>query len=87
MRGSRVSIVLVLLSTATLASQTPEALPQALTQMNETERAFAARALAIGWKQAFIEYFAPDALGFDQGQVGLARDQLAKAPDPPPDLQ
>ena len=87
MRGSRVSIVLVLLSTATLAGQTPEALPQALTQMIETERAFAARALMIGWKQAFIEYFAPDALGFDQGQVGLARDQLAKAPDPPPDLQ
>ena len=87
MRGSRVSIVLVLLSTATLAGQTPEALPQALTQMIETERAFAARALVIGWKQAFIEYFAPDALGFDQGQVGLARDQLAKAPDPPPDLQ
>jgi ketosteroid isomerase-like protein len=55
--------------------------------MIETERAFAARALVIGWKQAFIEYFAPDALGFDQGQVGLARDQLAKAPDPPPDLQ
>ena len=81
------SIVLVLLSTATLAGQTPEALPQALTQMIETERAFAARALMIGWKQAFIEYFAPDALGFDQGQVGLARDQLAKAPDPPPDLQ
>ena len=87
MRGSRVSIVLVLLSTATLAGQTSEALPQALTQMIETERAFAARALVIGWKQAFIEYFAPDALGFDQGQVGLARDQLAKAPDPPPDLQ
>ena len=81
------SIVLVLLSTATLAAQTPEALPQALTQMIETERAFAARALVIGWKQAFIEYFAPGALGFDQGQVGLARDQLAKAPDPPPDLQ
>ena len=71
-RGSRVSIVLVLLSTATLAGQTPEALPQALTQMIETERAFAARALVIGWKQAFLEYFAPDAMGFDR-RSGRAR--------------
>ena len=52
--------------------QTPEALPQALTQMIETERAFAARALVIGWKQAFLEYFAPDALGFDR-RPGRAR--------------
>ncbi len=86
-RGSRVWIVIVLLASASLAGQSPEALPQSLTQMIETERAFAARALVIGWKQAFLEYFAPNALGFDQGQVGLARDQLAKAPDPPPDLQ
>ena len=55
--------------------------------MVETERAFAARALVIGWKQAFLEYFAPDAMGFSEGQVGLARDQIAKNPDPPPDLQ
>ena len=55
--------------------------------MIEAERAFAARALVIGWKQAFLEYFAPDALGFDEGQVGLARDQIAKVPDPPADLQ
>ena len=55
--------------------------------MIETERAFAARALVIGWKQAFLEYFAPDALGFDHGQVGLAREQNRKDPDPPPDLQ
>ena len=55
--------------------------------MLEAERAFAARALVIGWKQAFLEYFAPDALGFREGQVGLARDQIAKIPDPPPDLQ
>ena len=39
-------------------------LPQALTQMIEAERAFAARALVVGWKQAFLEYFADDAVGF-----------------------
>ena len=77
----------IALATASLTGQTSEPLPQALTQMVEAERAFAARALVIGWKQAFLEYFAPDALGFDDGKVGLARDQIAKNPDPPPDLQ
>ncbi len=54
--------------------------------MVETERAFAARALVIGWKQAFLEYFADDAIGFD-GALGLAKDQIAASPDPPKDLQ
>ena len=42
-----------------LSAQTPGAaeLPPALTRMIETERAFAARALVVGWKQAFLEYF------------------------------
>jgi ketosteroid isomerase-like protein len=62
-------------------------LPQALTQMIETERAFAARALVIGWKQAFLEYFADDAIGFEEGKVGLAKDQIRANPDPPQELQ
>ena len=62
-------------------------LPQALMQMVETERAFAARALVIGWKDAFLEYFADDAVGFDEGQAGLARDQIRANPDPPKDLR
>ena len=88
-RGSRTWIVFAAACSRppSIAGQTPEPLPQALTQMIESERAFAARALVIGWKQAFLEYFAPDAMGFDQGQAGLARDQIAKNPDPPPDLQ
>jgi ketosteroid isomerase-like protein len=80
-------VVFILLTATSLTGQDSEGLPMALSQMIETERAFAARALVVGWKQAFIEYFAPDAIGFDQGQVGLARDQIAKAPDPPPDQQ
>ena len=84
-------VSVALLATASLTAQEPlpqaASLPQALTQMVEAERAFAARALVIGWKQAFLEYFAPDAVGFDEGKVGLARDQIVKNPDPPPDLQ
>jgi ketosteroid isomerase-like protein len=65
----------------------PEPLPEALTQMVEAERAFAARALVIGWKDAFLEYFSPNAVGFADGQPGSAREQIAKSPDPPKDLQ
>jgi len=86
-RATRTSLLIIVLATASLSSQSSEALPQSLTQMIDTEKAFAARALVIGWKQAFLEYFAFDAIGFDQGQAGLAREQLAKAPDPPADLQ
>lgn len=56
-------------------------------QMVETERAFAARALVVGWKDAFLEYFADDAIGFDEQQVGLAKDQIRRTPDPPADLR
>jgi len=77
----------VLMAAPVPSSQTPEPLPEALEQMVETERAFAARALVVGWKQAFLEYFAFDAVGFDEGRVGLARDQIEQNPDPPADLR
>lgn len=64
-------------------AQRTEAMPQALTQMLEAERAFAARALVVGWKDAFLEYFADGAIGFADGQVGLAKDQIRANPDPP----
>jgi len=71
------------------AAQTPPppggAPPVPIAEMVETERAFAARALVVGWKQAFLEYFADDAVGFQAGAVGLAKDQIGKAPDPPKD--
>lgn len=69
------------------AAQAPEPLPESLTQMIETERAFAARALVVGWKDAFLDYFAPSAIGFAEGKPGAAREQIAKNPDPPKDLQ
>jgi ketosteroid isomerase-like protein len=77
----------VLVATWRVAGQVPEVLPEPLTQMIETERAFAARALVVGWKHAFLEYFSPAAIGFVEGQAGSARDQIAKNPDPPKDLQ
>ena len=54
--------------------------------MVETERAFAVHARAVGWKQAFLEYFADDAVGFDE-DAGLAKDQIRRNPDPPRELQ
>jgi ketosteroid isomerase-like protein len=88
LRGRPAWIAAALLAaTSLVTAQSAEPLPQALTQMIEAERAFAARALVIGWKEAFLEFFSPDAIGFAQGQVGLARDQIAKNPDPPADLQ
>jgi ketosteroid isomerase-like protein len=79
----------IALATATVAllAQHQEPLPQALDQMIAAERAFAAKALEVGWKQAFLEFFAPDAIGFDEGQAGLARQQIEANPDPPKDQQ
>jgi ketosteroid isomerase-like protein len=67
-------------------AQPTRRLPEPLMQMIDAERAFAARALVVGWKQAFLEYFADDAVGFDGG-AGYAKEQIRKNPDPPPDLQ
>jgi ketosteroid isomerase-like protein len=67
-------------------AQAPEPLPDALTQMIEAERAFAARALVVGWKDAFLEYFALSAVGFAQGKPGLAREQIGKNPDSPKEM-
>ncbi len=55
--------------------------------MVDTERAFAARAKMVGWKQAFLEYFADSAIGFDGETSGSAKDQLRPLPDPPKDMQ
>jgi len=80
--------VALLVATASLA-QTPTdtSLPLTLTRMIDTERSFAARALVVGWKQAFLEYFADEAIGFDEKKADLAKDQIRQSPDPPKDLQ
>ncbi len=84
--------LLALAVVAAIGAARPSAQPRDAAQppfeaMVETERTFAARALVVGWKQAFLEHFADTAMGFDAGAAGYARDQIARAPDPPPDLQ
>jgi ketosteroid isomerase-like protein len=85
----RRAFIAITIATAawSISAQVPEPLPESLTQMIESERAFAARALVIGWKDAFLEFFSPAAIGFVEGKPGLAREQIAKNPDPPKDLQ
>ena len=70
-----------------MRAQRGDSRPDNLAKMAETERSFAARALVVGWKQAFLEYFSDDAIGFDEGEAGLAKSQIAKAPDPPKELK
>jgi ketosteroid isomerase-like protein len=70
-----------------VAAQRGDPLPDALVKMVASERDFAARALVVGWKQAFLEYFADDAIGFAENQAGLAKEQIRQNPDPPKDLQ
>ena len=78
-----------LLTTAIVAASLFTAFAQidALDDMVRTEQRFAARALVVGWKQAFLEYFADSASGFDDDQVVPAKELFRKLPDPPRDLQ
>jgi ketosteroid isomerase-like protein len=59
----------------------------AIEEMIRTERRFAERALVVGWKQAFLEYFADNAVGFDSDQVVPAKELFRKIPDSPSDLR
>ena len=85
------TLLTILVCAATASAQLPlrsatEGGPRTtLDEMVQTERRFAARALVVGWKQAFLEYFADDAVGFDGDQAAPAKDLLRKLPDPPKD--
>lgn len=59
----------------------------ALNELVRSEQRFAARALVVGWKQAFLEYFADSAVGFDGGLAAPAKDLYRQQPDPPRDLR
>jgi len=69
------------------AGATPEPLPPALEAMVDTERDFAKRALEVGWKQAFLDYFSDSAVGYNGEEIGLAKEQIRANPDPPKDHQ
>jgi hypothetical protein len=65
-----------------LAQREPP-LSSPLESMVETERRFAVRAMQVGWKDAFLEFFSDAAVGFADGAVGYAKDQIRARPDPP----
>jgi ketosteroid isomerase-like protein len=62
-------------------------LPPALEAMADAEREFAKRAVVVGWKQAFLEFFSDAAVGYDGENVGPAKEQIRANPDPPKDHQ
>jgi len=86
MRFPLCAVVPLLLLTAGLTAQ-QAALPASLASMVQTERAFARRATIVGWKQAFLEYFADAAVSFDGDKTVPSKEQLRQVPDPPKDLQ
>lgn len=92
MKRLPVTIVALLVCAASASAQLPrrsaierEGTTTPLDEMVQSERRFAARALVVGWKQAFLEYFADDAIGFDGDQAAPAKDLFRKLPDPPKD--
>jgi len=69
------------------AATKPDPIPPALEAMADTERDFARRAMVVGWKEAFLEFFSDSAVGYDGESVGPAKEQIRANPDPPKDLQ
>jgi ketosteroid isomerase-like protein len=56
--------------------------PPPLAAMADAERQFAKAATVVGWRDAFLEYFADDAIAFSPGVVP-AKDGLRKQPSTP----
>jgi ketosteroid isomerase-like protein len=77
----RRAVAALLLACAVQAAPLGQA-SSAFEQVANAERAFAARATIVGWKQAFLEYFADDAVGFDGRSTGPAKAQIRESPDP-----
>jgi ketosteroid isomerase-like protein len=65
------------------SSSAPSDIPPSLAAMAATERAFSARASEVGWRDAFIEFFADESVSF-QPDSGPARERLRKQPAPKP---
>jgi ketosteroid isomerase-like protein len=80
-------VLVLTAAAAVLSGMTMRAQGAALDEMVRTEQRFAARALVVGWKQAFLEYFADSAVGFDDDRAAPAKELFRKLPDPPKDLR
>ena len=66
--------------TALVTAQT--GIPPALAAMADTERAFAKTATVKGWRDAFLDFFADDAIAFAP-QATSAKERLRKQPSTP----
>jgi ketosteroid isomerase-like protein len=73
---------MVLALSAILLPSTAQQIPADLAAMADAERAFAKAATVKGWRNAFLEFFADDAIAFAP-EVVLAKDRLRKQPDTP----
>jgi ketosteroid isomerase-like protein len=80
MRVRAVVFVLVAAVAATVIGQNE--IPAALAAMADTEREFARTATVKGWRDAFLDFFADDAIAFTP-QVASAKDRLRKQPSTP----
>jgi ketosteroid isomerase-like protein len=85
--AASVAVVLAVPAFGQRAGRSAERDGGPLNEMVRTEQRFAARALVAGWKQAFLEYFADNAVGFDGEQTAAAKDLFRKQPDPPKELR
>lgn len=84
-----VHLLATLISTAVMAASAvlgADAIPPALAAMADTERAFARRAADTNFRDAFLEYFADESVGFNP-EPGPGREQVRKLPPPPQDLK
>jgi ketosteroid isomerase-like protein len=70
----------LVLVTALVTAQ--EVVPPTLIAMADAEREFARTATVKGWRDAFLDFFADDAVGFAP-QVIVAKDRLRKQPNTP----
>lgn len=74
-------LVAVAVALPATAAQDEEA-PPPLKAMADAERAFAKRAAETNWRDAFLEFFADDAVSFQGNVPGPARERLRKLPPP-----
>jgi ketosteroid isomerase-like protein len=82
MRRLMPAVIASVLVTAAITAQSGDAIPPALAAMADTERAFAQTATVKGWRDAFLDFFADDAIAFGP-EVMPAKDGLRKQPSRP----
>lgn len=73
----------ILMTGAGVSSQSPGGKPAATARdVAEAERAFARRSVETGWREAFLEFFADDAVSYAP-DPGNAKERLRKRPPTP----